>query len=103
MCGRLRRSLQQTGESWMSIAGFQLIAPGRARDIIAETLADDPEVRAFKASDDQKRNDSLRADPAARTPYEQCSRYEPVSHIRPHRVLAINGRTRKPSVKLRSR
>ena len=73
-----------------------------ARDIIAETLADDPEVRAF-VRQWTTRNGTIvceAVDPAARTPYEQYYEYsEPVSHIRPHRVLAINRGEREKAIR----
>ncbi|HET7559853.1 MAG TPA: Tex family protein [Limnochordia bacterium] len=64
-----------------------------ARDIIAEQLADDPDVRAWVRNWTQTRGSLVieAVDPAARTPYEHYYSYrEGVSRMRPHQVLAIN-------------
>jgi uncharacterized protein len=75
-----------------------------ARDIIAEIVADDPEVRAFMRQW-TVRNGTIVAeavDSAARTPYEQYYEYiEPVARIRPHRVLAINRGERGKAIRVK--
>ncbi|MDD4793612.1 MAG: Tex family protein, partial [Firmicutes bacterium] len=76
-----------------------------ARDIVAEMIADDPEVRAWArqwtTNHGQVRTEAT-ADPEARTPYEQYYDYsEPVSRIPPHRVLAINRGEREKTLRVR--
>ena len=75
-----------------------------ARDIVAEIVADDPEVRAF-VRQWTTRNGMIvseAVDPAARTPYEQYYKYsEPVARIRPHRVLAINRGEREKAIRVK--
>ena len=75
-----------------------------ARDIIAEIVADDPEVRSW-VRQWTTRNGTIFAeavDSAARTPYEQYYAYsEPVARIRPHRVLAINRGEREKALRVK--
>jgi uncharacterized protein len=75
-----------------------------ARDIVAEMLADDPEIRAWArqwtTSHGQVATEAT--DSEARTPYEQYYDYsEPVSRIRPHRVLAINRGEREKALRVK--
>ena len=75
-----------------------------ARDIIAEIVADDPEVRSW-VRQLTTRNGTIvseAVDPAARSPYEQYYEYsEPVARIRPHRVLAINRGEREKAIRVK--
>jgi uncharacterized protein len=64
-----------------------------AMDIIAETLADDPDIRRWvrKFTWDQGVLHSKAKDPEAESVYEMYYQYnEPVKRLPPHRVLAIN-------------
>ena len=75
-----------------------------AQDIVAEMLADHPEIRAWTrqwtTSHGQVATEAT--DPEARTPYEQYYDYsEPVSRIPPHRVLAINRGEREKALRVR--
>lgn len=74
-----------------------------AGDIIAEMLADDPEVRAW-VRQWTARNGTIASeaiDPGLRSPYELYYDYrEPVSRIPPHRVLAINRGEREKAVRV---
>jgi len=75
-----------------------------ARDIIAEIVADDPDVRSW-VRQWTTRNGTIvseAVDPAARTPYEQYYEYsEPVARIRPHRVLAVNRGEREKAIRVK--
>jgi len=75
-----------------------------ARDIIAEIVADDPDVRSWVRRWTTRNGTivSEAVDPAARTPYEQYYEYsEPVARIRPHRVLAINRGEREKAIRVK--
>lgn len=75
-----------------------------ARDIIAEQMADDPEVRQWVRQWTLERGTlvSEATDPQARTPYEQYYDFrEAVAQIRPHRVLAINRGEREKALRVR--
>ncbi len=75
-----------------------------ARDIVAETVADDPEVRAWVRQWTARRGEIVAEaiDSAARTPYEQYYEYsEPVARIRPHRVLAINRGEQEKAIRVK--
>ena len=75
-----------------------------ARDIIAELLADDPEVRQWTRQWTLERGVLVTeaTDPQARTPYEQYYDFrEAVARIRPHRVLAINRGEREKALRVR--
>src|SRR5690606_6227143 len=75
-----------------------------ARDIIAEQLADNPEVRQWVRQWTWDRGTlvSQATDPDQRTPYEQYYRYqEAVKSIPPHRVLAINRGEREKALRVR--
>jgi uncharacterized protein len=75
-----------------------------ARDIVAEVVADDPEVRSWVRQWTTGNGTivSEAVDPAARTPYEQYYEYsEPVARIRPHRVLAINRGEREKAIRVK--
>src|SRR5690606_14401856 len=75
-----------------------------ARDITAEHVADDPEVRAWLRSWTWA-NGTLKSravDPEAQTPFEHYYEYsEAVSRIRPHRVLAIDRGEREEALRVR--
>ncbi len=75
-----------------------------ARDIMAEIVADDPEVRSWVRQWTTRNGMMISEaiDPAARTPYEQYYEYsEPVARIRPHRVLAINRGEREKAIRVK--
>ncbi len=75
-----------------------------ARDIVAETVADDPEVREWVRQWTTRHGDiaAEAVDSEARTPYEQYYDYrEPVARIRPHRVLAINRGEREKAIRVK--
>lgn len=75
-----------------------------ARDIVAEILADDPEVRAWARQWTAGHGEisTEATDSEARTTYEQYYDYcEPVNRIPPHRVLAINRGEREKVLRVR--
>lgn len=75
-----------------------------ARDIVAERVADDPEVRQWVRQQTLKSGSlvAVATDPEARSPYEQYYEYrEAVGRIRPHRVLAINRGEREKALRVR--
>ncbi|MDR2354857.1 MAG: RNA-binding transcriptional accessory protein [Clostridiales Family XIII bacterium] len=77
-----------------------------ALDIIAEMIADDPDITAALREKTQKEGQivSEAADPADRTVYDMYYEYaEPIAKIPDHRVLAVNRGEKEKKLKVRVR
>lgn len=75
-----------------------------ARDIVAETVADDPDIRRFVRESTWKKGVLVSAarDPEKKTVYEMYYEYrEPVRRMPAHRILAVNRGEREEVLRVR--